>query len=141
MFFFARKRVFQYMRDEKAKILIIEDDKFLLKLYSDKLRRAGFLILEATTGEEGMNKILSEDPDLIILDLVLPGKNGFEVLSELKLSRATKNIPVIILSNLGQESDIERGMKLGAEDYVVKTEFSTNQLPEYIKEKLVSSKK
>lgn len=124
-----------------AKILIIEDDKFLLKLYSDKLRHEGFEVFVSLTGEEGLNKILTEKPDLVILDLILPGKNGFEVLSEIKLNRKTKNIPVIILTNLGQESDIKRGLELGAAAYLVKTEFSMNQLAEIVKEHLVKTKK
>lgn len=123
------------------KILIIEDDKFLLKLYSDKLRREKFEVLESLTGEEGLNKVLMEKPDLVILDLVLPGKNGFEVLSEIKLNLKTKKIPVIILTNLGQESDVKRGLALGAIAYLVKTEFSINQLPELVKECLVKAKR
>lgn len=125
---------------KKAKILIIEDDKFLLKLYSEKLRREGFEVLESLTGEEGLNKVFIEKPDLVILDLILPGKNGFEVLSEMKLNPKTKNIPVIILTNLGQESDIKKGLELGAVAYLVKTEFSMNQLPELVKEYLVKAK-
>ncbi|SRR4030042_3498910 len=121
----------------KKKILIIEDDKFLLKLYGDKLRRAGFEVAESVTGEEALNKISVDKPDLIILDLILPKKSGFEILTEFKLSPKTKNIPVIILTNLGQESDIKRGLEMGAVDYLVKTDFSMNKLPQLIKEKLI----
>lgn len=123
------------------KILIIEDDKFLLKLYSDKLQREGFKVFESLTGEEGLNKVLAEKPDLVILDLILPGKNGFEVLSEMKLNPETKEIPVIILSNLGQETDIKRGLEMGAAAYLVKTDFSVNQLPEIVRENLIKAKK
>ena len=129
------------MSNKKAKILITEDDKFLLKLYSDKLRREGFEVLESLTGEEGLNRVLMERPDLVILNLILPRKNGFEVLSEMKLNSETKNIPVIILTNLAQESDIKRGLGLGAAAYLVKTEFSINQLAEVVKEHLVKAKK
>jgi len=125
----------------KKKILIIEDDKFLLKLYGDKLRRAGFEVAESVTGEEALNKISVDMPDLIILDLILPKKSGFEILTEFKLNPKTKNIPVIILTNLGQESDIKRGLEMGAVDYLVKTDFSMNKLPQLIKEKLIKSKK
>jgi len=121
----------------KKKILIIEDDKFLLKLYGDKLRRAGFEVAESVTGEEALNKISVDMPDLIILDLILPKKSGFEILTEFKLNPKTKNIPVIILTNLGQESDIKRGLEMGAVDYLVKTDFSMNKLPQLIKEKLI----
>lgn len=129
------------MSNKPAKILITEDDKFLLKLYSDKLRREGFEVLESLTGEEGFNRVLMERPDLVILNLILPRKNGFEVLSEMKLNSETKNIPVIILTNLAQESDIKRGLGLGAAAYLVKTEFSINQLAEVVKEHLVKAKR
>jgi len=126
---------------EKAKILIIEDDRFLIKLYANKLRREGFEIMEAISGEEGLNKALRERPDLVILDLVLSQKNGFEILSEIKMNSQTKNIPVIILTNLGQKPDIEKGLSLGAAAYLIKTDFSINQLPEIVKEHLVKSKR
>lgn len=122
---------------KKEKILIIEDDKFLLKLYSGKLRKEGFEVFESLTGKEGFNKIAVDKPDLIILDLILPGKDGFEVLGEIKSNREIKNIPVIIISNLGQESDIKRAMEMGAAAYFIKTDFSMNQLPELVKEQLV----
>ena len=126
---------------KKKKILIIEDDRFLIKLYSDKLRREGFEVFEALTGEEGMNKILVEKPDLILLDLVLAHKSGFEILSELKMDPETRDIPVVIVTNLAQESDMSKGLELGASAYLLKTEFSVNQLPEIIKENLVKAKK
>ena len=126
---------------KKSKVLIIEDDRFLLKLYADKLGREGFEVLSSLTGEEGLNKVSVEKPDLIILDLILPGKNGFEVLSELKLNPGTKDIPVIILTNLGQEADIKKGLELGADTYLVKTDFSLSQLPEVVKGVLVKVKK
>ena len=126
---------------KKAKVLIIEDDKFLLKLYSEKLRRDGFEVFESLTGEEGLNKVFIEKPDLVILDLLLLGKNGFEVLSEIQLNPKTKKIPIIILTNLGQEADIKKGLELGASAYIVKTEFSINQLPGVVKEHLVRARR
>jgi DNA-binding response OmpR family regulator len=124
----------------KGKILIIEDDKFLIKLYGDKLRLDGFEVAGAISGAEGLHKISSENPDLVILDLVLPQKSGFEILSEMKLDSKTKKIPVIILTNLGQESDIKKGLDLGADAYLVKTEFSVNDLSGLIKEHLVKAR-
>ena len=126
---------------KKAKIVIIEDDRFLIKLYSNKLRKEGFEVSEAISAEEGLNKIMLEKPDLVLLDLVLPRKSGFEILSEIKMNPETKDIPVIILTNLGQEPDIKRGLALGAEAYLIKTDFSVNQLPEIVKEHLVKAKK
>lgn len=126
---------------KKHVILLIEDDKFLVKLYSDKLNREEFDVSLAITGEEGLNKIRDEKPDIVLLDIILPQKNGFEILSEMKLDPKTKEIPVIILTNLGQESDIKTGLELGASDYLVKTDFSISKLPEKIRTTLASAKK
>ncbi len=127
--------------DDKKNILIIEDDKFLLKLYSDKLKREGFEVSMAISGEEGLGKVVQEKPDLVLLDIILPQKNGFDILSEIKLNKETKHIPVIILTNLGQESDIKTGLELGAADYLVKTDFSINKLPELVRTHLAKRKK
>ena len=125
------------MADKKQKVLMVEDDRFLRKIYRDKLTRAGFEFLEATNGEEGLNKVIAEKPDLVLLDLILPRRNGFDVLIEIKRNKNTQNIPVIILSNLGQESDIKRGISLGAQDYLVKTDISLSEVVEKVKEWLV----
>lgn len=122
---------------QQKKILMIEDDIFLRKIYRDKLSRAGFDFIEATNGEEGINKVIFEKPDLVLLDLILPRKNGFDVLIEMKGDKSTKGIPVIILSNLGQESDIKRGLSLGAQDYLVKTDVSLSEVVDKVKEVLV----
>lgn len=115
---------------------MIEDDRFLRKVYKDKLKREGFEFSEATTGEEGLNKAIFEKPDLILLDLILPRKSGFDLLIELKKNPETEKIPVIVLSNLGQESDIKKGLSLGASDYLVKTEISLSEVVEKIKEQI-----
>jgi len=128
------------MSDKKVKILMIEDDRFLRKIYRDKLTKAGFEFIEATNGIEGTNKVISERPDLVLLDLILPRKNGFDVLIDMKSNKNTKDIPVIILSNLGQESDVKRGLALGAQDYLVKTEISLSEVVDRVKEWLVKTK-
>jgi DNA-binding response OmpR family regulator len=115
------------------KVLLVEDDQALLKIYSNKLRLNGFEVLMATTGEEALRKAQAEGPRLILLDIILPEKDGFMVLEELKKNVATKKIPVIILSNLGQESDQTRGLKLGAVDYLVKSDVSLMDLVEKVK--------
>jgi len=120
---------------------MIEDDKFLRKIYRDKLTRAGFVFIEATNGIEGANKIISEKPDLVLLDLILPRKNGFDVLIDMKRNLNTKNIPVIILSNLSQELDIKRGLSFGAEDYLVKTDISLSEVVDKVRGWLVKTKK
>ena len=116
-----------------VKILIIEDDKFLRELIARKLLQENFKILEAVDGEGGLKKIKEEKPDLILLDLILPGIDGFEVLSKMKDDPALASIPVIILSNLGQREDVERGLKLGAVDYLVKAHFTPNEIIEKVK--------
>lgn len=120
---------------KKHKILLIDDDIFFRKLCRDQLIKAGFDFLEATTGVEGLHKIETDNPDLILLDLMLPVKSGFELLKKIKSDSATKNIPVIIISNLSQESDIKEGMSLGAHDYLVKGETRLSEVAEMIKEK------
>src|SRR4030042_1617999 len=114
-------------------ILIIEDDKFLRELITQKLIKEGYETSEAIDGEEGIKKIKEEKPSLILLVLILPGIDGFEVLSRAKEDPAISSIPVIILSNLGQKEDIERGLKLGAVDYLIKAHFTPGEIIEKIK--------
>jgi DNA-binding response OmpR family regulator len=128
------------MPNDKPKVLMIEEDRFLRKIYRDKLSRLGFEFLEATNGEEGLNKVIYEKPDLVILDLMLPKKNGFDVLIDIKRNKNTQAIPVIILSNLGQESDVKRGLSFGAEDYLVKTEVSLSKVVDKVKEQIVKNR-
>ena len=116
---------------------MVEDNIFLRKLYRDKLTRAGFEFVEATNGVEGINKVLTEKPNLVILDLLLPIKNGFDVLSSIKSNPRTKSIPVIILSNLGQEIDIKEALDLGAKEYLVKTEVRLSEVVSRIKKILL----
>jgi DNA-binding response OmpR family regulator len=116
-----------------AKILIVEDDRFLRELIARKLRNEGYEVLEAVDGEEGLKRIKEEKPDLVLLDLILPGIDGFEVLAKAKEDPDTAQIPVIILSNLGQREEIERGLKLGAIDYLIKAHFTPGEIIEKIK--------
>ena len=115
------------------KILIIEDDKFLRELIVKKLVKEGYEISEAVDGEEGVKKVKEEKPDLVLLDLILPGIDGFEVLSRTKEDPALSQIPVIILSNLGQKEDVERGLGLGAIDYLIKAHFTPGEIIEKIR--------
>jgi len=114
-------------------ILIIEDDKFLRELISRKLINEGFKIDEAVDGEEGLKKLQETKPDLILLDLILPGFDGFEILERMKDNPSTSSIPVLILSNLGQRDEIERGLKLGAVDFLVKAHFTPEEIVGKIK--------
>ena len=115
------------------KILIIEDDKFLRELITQKLIKEGYDIIEAVDGEKGIKSVKKEKPDLILLDLILPGIDGFEVLAKIKENPVLSQIPVIILSNLGQKDDIERGLKIGAVDYLIKAHFTPGEIIEKVK--------
>jgi DNA-binding response OmpR family regulator len=118
------------------KILIAEDDKFLHKILQTKLRKEGFEIISAFDGEQAVNKLKETLPDLILLDIVMPKKNGFEVLEEMKIMPTVAKTPVIILSNLGQDSDIAKAKEFGIKDYMVKANFSINEVIAKIKSKL-----
>ncbi len=115
-------------------ILIIEDDKFLRELISRKLVSEGFKIEEAIDGEEGLKKLQEIKPDLILLDLILPGLDGYEVLARVKDNPSTSAVPVLILSNLGQKDEVEKGLKLGAIDFLVKAHFTPEEIVDKIKE-------
>jgi len=113
-------------------ILIIEDDKFLRELIAQKLIKEGYKTSEAVDGEDGIKKVKEEKPALVLLDLILPGIDGFEVLSKMKEDPVLALIPVIILSNLGQKEDVERGLKLGAVDYLIKAHFTPGEIIEKV---------
>lgn len=115
------------------KILIVEDDKFLRELMIRKLSVENFEVLAAVDGEEGLKKTVEFKPDLVLLDLVLPGIDGFEVLSGIKSNSDLSSIPVVVLSNLGQKDDIEKGFKLGAADFLVKAYFTPGEIVDKIK--------
>lgn len=116
-------------------ILIVEDDKFLSELISTKLSKEGYAVSIALDGESGLEKAQSEKPDIILLDILLPGISGFEVLEKIKKNpdATISGIPVLILSNFGQESKVQQGLSLGAADYLVKANFTTGEIVEKIR--------
>lgn len=109
-------------------ILIIEDDKFLEGLLARKLEKEKFAVTFATNGAEAFSKIKESLPDLILLDIILPDMNGFEILEILKKNQETKDIPVIILSNLGQNEDMEKSLKIGAVAHLIKAHFTPQEI-------------
>lgn len=121
------------MEETNKKVLIIEDDSFLRSLYKDKLEKEGFYFMEASNGVEGLHKIENEYPNIVILDILLPSKGGFEILEEMNKNGLIKQIPVIVLSNLKQDSDIEEARRLGAVDYFIKTESSSSEVVDRVK--------
>lgn len=114
--------------ESPLKILIIEDDEFLLRMYSAKLEMEGYKIITATAGDRGLRLADKEQPDLILLDLLLPKKDGFQVLKELRADSETKDIPVIVLTNLSQKKDIDRCFSLGINDYLIKAHFVPSEV-------------
>ncbi|MBI2020962.1 response regulator [Candidatus Giovannonibacteria bacterium] len=120
--------------NKKTAILVVEDDKFLRDLIVQKLNKEGFFATEAIDGEEGLKNAKEKKPDLILLDLILPGVDGFEVLRRLKADSQTQAIPVIVLSNLGQKEDMDRAIASGAEEFMVKAHFTPGEIISKIKE-------
>lgn len=121
------------MSDQKT-ILIVEDDMFLRSLIARKLENEGYKTEMAIDGEDGLVKVGAVKPDLVLLDIILPKMNGFEVLERIKSNSSTKDIPVILLTNLGEKEDAEKGMNLGAVGYMVKAHFTPEEIIAKIKE-------
>jgi DNA-binding response OmpR family regulator len=118
------------------KVLIIEDEAFICRAYKDGLTRAGFEVVVAHDGKEGMEKLKSEKPDLVLLDLVMPVMDGFNVLEVVGADKIFKKTPIIVLSNLGQESDIKKSKELGAKDFLVKADHSMKDVIATVKKYL-----
>ncbi len=115
------------------KIVLADDEKFIAIAYKDGLSRAGYSVIVAQDGQEALEKIQAEKPDLILLDLIMPKMTGFEVLKAVKSDPALQSIPVIILSNLSQATDKDEAIKNGATDFLVKSDLSLQEIIDYIK--------
>lgn len=115
-------------------IVVVEDDKFLRDLISQKLIKEGYEVFGVLDGEEGIKTVKAKKPDLVLLDLILPGMDGFEILSALKKDPEVASIPVIILSNLDQKEDMEKGFKLGAADFLIKARSTPGEVVDKVKE-------
>lgn len=116
------------------KVLIIEDDHFLSSLMKARLEKEGFSTAQAFDGEEAYNFLKQSKPDLIVMDLIMPKVSGFELLENISVDPQISRIPVMILSNLGQDSDIDKVKRLGAVDYFVKVKTSIDDLVTHVKE-------
>jgi DNA-binding response OmpR family regulator len=121
------------MNDNKKKVIVVEDDEHISKVYEIKLAKENINAIVARDGEEAVTIITAEKPDLIILDLMIPKKDGFGVLEEIKKNPELAGIPVIILSNLGQKSDQERALALGANEYLVKVDYPIQDIINKVK--------
>jgi len=122
------------MANKAKKILIMEDEKPIRQALGLKLESAGFSVTTAINGKEGIDKIIKEKFDLILLDIIMPEMDGYEVLTELQKMKIS--IPIIILSNLGQDEDIEKAKKFGVTDYFIKSDTPINDIVSRIKNKI-----
>jgi len=120
------------------KLVLVEDDEILSKVIFKELQDANYKVSRAFDGEEGLRMIQEEKPDLVLLDLVLPKKHGFDVLKEIKASPETSEIPVLILTMLGSDDDIKKGLQLGANDYIVKSQHAVAEIIEKVKKFLLA---
>ena len=124
------------MSDEKKKILIVEDEQVLLKTIEFTMKDKGYITITAMDGEEASKQIIDSKPDLVLLDIMLTKKNGLDVLKEMKDNEATKDIPVLLLTNLSDEESISQGVVLGAKGYFVKADMSLDEVAEKVAEVL-----
>ncbi len=115
-------------KNKKGTILIAEDDDLLRDMYALRFEKEGFVVLKAANGEEALEKLKTEKPILLLLDIMMPKIDGFRVLQEVRKNGALKQIPVILLTNLGQEEDIKKGQEYGADDYIVKSNNTPAQV-------------
>lgn len=115
-------------------ILLVEDDPFLIDIYTTKLREVGFLVEVAEDGEKGLRKLAEKNFDLLVLDIVLPQINGWEILEKIKKDEKFKNLKVVILSNLGQKEEVKKGKELGATKYLIKAHYTPSEVVEEIKQ-------
>jgi len=122
--------------DSKKIVFVVEDDSFLVQAYQIKFEKEGMEVWVATDGEEALDFLKKEPPDVILLDIMLPKVSGFSVLEAIRKDERWKGVPVIILSNLGQQQDIERGKALGVVEYIVKANAKINEVVEKVKKLL-----
>ena len=115
------------------KILLIEDDDMLRDLITKRLTKGGYQIVQSIDGISGLKAVEDEKPDLVLLDIVLPGIDGYEILEKIKNDASLSKTPVVMLSNLSQKDDVEKALKLGAADYFIKINFTSEEVLEKIK--------
>ena len=121
------------MDKKQTHVLLVEDDTFLAGIYQKKFEMEGFKISVAGDGEKGLADAKKKKPDIVLLDILLPKLDGFGVLAKLKAEAATKKIPVILLTNLGQKDDVEKGLEAGAVDYLIKAHFKPSEVVEKVR--------
>lgn len=122
-----------------AHVLIVEDDTFLANIYKTKFEMEGYKVSVSENGEIGLSDAKKKKPNIILLDILLPKMDGFTVLKNLKSDDEVKDIPVILLTNLGQKDDVEKGLELGAVDYLIKAHFKPSETVEKVKKVLAKA--
>ncbi len=123
-----------------SRILIVEDEEFLIRTLEDNLTAEGYTVDIAKNGDEAIGKIRKKKPDLVLLDILMPKKDGFYVLEKIKKNSEWKLIPVIVLSNLGEDATIKRALEMGADDYFVKSQHPIQEVIEKVKDYLEGKK-
>jgi len=121
---------------DQVKVLVVEDDVFLSGIYQKKFEMEGFKVIPALDGEKGLTEAKKKKPAIILLDILLPKLDGFAVLTKLKADPETKDIPVILLTNLGQKDDVEKGLQAGAVDYLIKAHFKPSEVVDKVRKVL-----
>lgn len=121
------------MADEKIKVLLVEDDKMIIDMYTLKFTQEGYEVVQAENGKDAVALAKTVNPDIILLDIILPQMDGFSVLKEIKADPNVKDVPVILLTNLGQDGDVKKGLELGATDYLIKANYTPSQVVDKVK--------
>ncbi|MCH7551818.1 response regulator [Patescibacteria group bacterium] len=127
-------------QSSKQTILLIEDDPLLIDIYSTKFKESGFEVQVADSGEKALSLFLKVSPSLIVMDIVLPHTDGWELLAVAQKQENLKNTKIIVLSNLGQKEEIEKGISLGADRYLIKAHFTPSQVVDEVRELLQEGK-
>ena len=118
------------------KILLIEDDPFLIDIYSTRLKDSGLSVEVATDGQTGLRKLKESKFDLLVLDIVLPHINGWQILREIEKDERLQNLKIFVFSNLGQKEEVKKGLKMGVIKYFIKAHFTPKEIVEEIKKAL-----
>lgn len=123
-------------KDKPKKVLLVEDEELIITLLQRKLEKEGYKVSVARDGIEGMEKMREAEPDLVLLDIVMPRMGGFEVIEEMRKDKELRIIPIIVISNSGQPVELDRAKRLGARDWLIKTEFDPKEVLNKVKKQI-----